>query len=43
MIVARTLTKQDADDPSQMAPLLDQIDGGIGKVMADGPYDGVPT
>jgi hypothetical protein len=26
MIVAQTLTDQDADDPSQVGPLLDQID-----------------
>jgi hypothetical protein len=25
------------------APLLDQIDGGIAKVTADGAYDGAPT
>ena len=43
MIVARTLTDQDTDDPSQVAPLLDQIDGGIAKVTADGAYDGAPT
>ena len=43
MIMARTLTDQDADDPSQVAPLLDQIDGGIAKVTADGAYDGAPT
>src|SRR4051812_42882162 len=43
MIVARTLTDQDADDPSQVAPLLDQIDGGIAKVTADGACDGAPT
>jgi hypothetical protein len=43
MIVAQTLTDQDADDPSQVAPLLDQIDGRIGRVTADGAYDGVPT
>ena len=43
MIVAQTLTDQDADDPSQVGPLLDQIDGGIGKVTADGAYDGAPT
>ena len=43
MIVAHTLTDQDADDPSQVAPLLDQIDGPIGRVMADGAYDGSPT
>jgi transposase len=43
MIVAQTLTDQDADEPSQVAPLLDQIDGPIGRVMADGAYDGAPT
>jgi hypothetical protein len=43
MIVARTLTDQDADDPSQVAPLLNQIDVGIAKVTADGAYDGAPT
>jgi hypothetical protein len=36
MIVAQTLTDQDADDPSQVAPLLDQIDGPIIRVTADG-------
>ena len=43
MIVAQTLTDQDADDPSQVAPLLDQIDIPIGRVTADGAYDGAPT
>ena len=43
MIVAQTLTDQDADDPSQVAPLLDQIEGRISGVMADGAYDGAPT
>jgi transposase len=43
MIVAQTLTDQDGDDPSQVAPLLDQIDGRITRVTADGAYDGVPT
>ena len=43
MIVARTLTDQDVDDPSQVAPLLDQIDGLIRRVTADGAYDGAPT
>jgi hypothetical protein len=42
MIVAQTLTDQDVDDPSQVAPLLDQIGGGIAKVPADGAYDGAP-
>ena len=43
MIVAQTLTDQDADDRSQVAPLLDQIDGPITRVTADGAYDGTPT
>jgi hypothetical protein len=43
MIVARTLTDQNADDPSQVGSLLDQIDEPIGQVTADGAYDGSPT
>jgi len=43
MIVAQTLTDQDADDLSQVAPLLDQIDDPIGRVTADQAYDGAPT
>jgi transposase len=43
MIVAQTLTNQDTDDPSQVAPLLEQIDGQITRVTADGAYDGDPT
>jgi hypothetical protein len=43
MIVAQTLTDQDADDPSQVAPLLDQTDGRIAGVTADGACDGAPT
>ena len=43
MIVAQTLTGQDADDASQVGPLLDQIDEPIGQVTADGAYDGRPT
>jgi hypothetical protein len=42
-IVAQTPTDQDADDPSQVAPLLDQIDGSITRVTADGAYDGTPA
>jgi hypothetical protein len=42
-IVAQTLTDQDVDDPSQVGPLLDQIDDPIGRVTADGAYDGDPT
>jgi transposase len=43
MIVAQTLTDQDTDDSSQVAPLLDQIDGLVDRVTADGAYDGAPT
>jgi hypothetical protein len=43
MIVAQTLTDQDAADPSQVEPLLDQIDDPIGRITADGAYDGAPT
>ena len=43
MIVAQTMTDQDVDDPSQVGPLLDQIDDPIGQVTADGAYDGDPT
>lgn len=42
-IVADALTANDVGDPSQVAPLLDQIDGKIASVMADGAYDGAPT
>ena len=42
-IVAHTLTDQEGDDPSQVAPLLDQIPGEIGRFIADGAYDGAPT
>jgi hypothetical protein len=41
-IVAQTLTDQDCDDQSQVAPLLDRIDGPIARVTADGAYDGEP-
>jgi hypothetical protein len=34
MIVAQTLTDQDADDPSQVGPPLDQIDDPIIQVTA---------
>jgi hypothetical protein len=43
MIVAQTLTDQDVDDPSQVGPLLDQIDDPIIQVTTDGAYDGAPT
>jgi hypothetical protein len=39
MIVAQTLTDQDAADPSQVALLLDQIDGLVGRVTPDGAYE----
>ena len=42
-IVAVTLTDQDVDNSSQVAPLLEQISGEIEQVMADGAYDGKPT
>ena len=42
-IVAVTLTGQDVDDPSQVAPLLEQIPSEIEQVTADGAYDGEPT
>ena len=42
-IVAVTLNDQDVDDPSQVAPLLQQIPGEIEQVTADGAYDGEPT
>ena len=43
MIMAQALTDQDTDDPSQVAPLLDQIGTPIARVTADGAYDGAPT
>jgi hypothetical protein len=43
MIVGQTLTDQDTDDPSQVAPPLDQIDDPIDQLTADGAYDGSPT
>jgi hypothetical protein len=42
-IIAHRLTDQDSGDPSQVEPLLDQIDGEIGQFTADGAYDGGPT
>jgi hypothetical protein len=36
MIVAQALTDQDADDPSQVAPLLEQIEDRIARVTTDG-------
>src|ERR1035437_858247 len=43
LIVASVLTEQDVDDPSQVGPLLDQIEHEIEQVTADGAYDGEPT
>jgi hypothetical protein len=43
LIVASILTEQDVDDPSQVGPLLDQIEQEIRQVTADGTYDGDPT
>nr|WP_315476849.1 hypothetical protein [uncultured Undibacterium sp.] len=40
---AQVLTYQQTDDPSQVGPLLDQVDDEIDKVMADGTYDGAPA
>jgi hypothetical protein len=43
MIMASTLTENDVGDPSQVAPLLHQIEATIASVTADGAYDGMPT
>src|ERR1035438_6667917 len=43
MIMASILTGNDVGDPSQVAPLLDQIEATIASVTADGAYDGSPT
>jgi hypothetical protein len=43
MIMASTLTGNGVGDPSQVAPLLDQIEATIASVTADGAYDGMPT
>jgi len=43
LIVASVLTEQDLDDPSQVEPLLNQIEHEIDRVTADGAYDGEPT
>lgn len=42
-VVAHTLTDQYGDDPSQVGPLLDQIEVPIVQVTAGGAYDGGPT
>src|SRR3954451_21327559 len=38
-IVASVLTDKDADDGSQVGPLLDRIDGAVASVTGDGAYD----
>ena len=42
-IVAATLTTSGEGDAGQVGPLLDQTEGPIDTVMADGAYDGEPT
>ena len=43
MIVAQVVTDQHTDDPSQVGPLLAQVEGKVTKVTADGAYDGAAT
>ena len=38
-IVASVLTDRDADDGSQVGPLLDQIEGPVASLTGDGAYD----
>jgi hypothetical protein len=38
-IVASTLTSKDVDDAAQLDPLLDQVEGLVASVTADGAYD----
>jgi hypothetical protein len=38
-IVAAELTDKDADDGSQVGPLLDQVDGPVTSLTGDGAYD----
>jgi transposase len=42
-ILAAELTTTDEGDASRVGPRLDQIDGPISAVLADGAYDGEPT
>jgi transposase len=42
-ILAAELTTTDEGDASLVGPLLDQIDGPVSAVLADGAYDGEPT
>jgi hypothetical protein len=38
-IVASVLTDKDADDGSQVGPLLDQVEGSVASLTGDGAYD----
>src|ERR671929_93751 len=38
-IVASVLTDRDADDGSQVGPLLEQVDGSVAAFIGDGAYD----
>src|SRR5215203_5319937 len=42
-ILASALTSHEEGDASQIGPLLDQIPGSLGSVIADGAYDGEPV
>ncbi len=42
-ILASELTSNEEGDASQVGPLLEQIPGPLGSVMADGAYDGEPV
>ncbi len=41
--VGQPLAGNDVRDPSQVAPLLDQIEASIASITADGAYGGMPT
>ena len=43
LIMAETLTDNEVGDPTEVGPLLDQIDTEIASVTADGAYDGAPA
>jgi hypothetical protein len=38
-VVASVLTSRDADDGSQVGPLLDRVDGSVASFTGDGAYD----
>ena len=42
-IVCSDLTTNGVGDPTALPELLDQIDGEVNRVIADGAYDGTPT